>query len=480
MVSPGNADNYSRAPHYDREIEHRSLDDICRGWRHRQLRLVTAPIHRRLSPLHRFGRACAQRHRPVPAHATQSRNLAILAHGQHSICRGIRVSGVVAHGGSLYGLLGKRLVRLVVLAQGAQSSDPCAIPVNETEGLKRYRLGLVVGKFAPLHLGHQWLIDEAARHCNRVLIVSYSKPEFDHCDVPARRRWLAVCCEAHESYVIDDAWLKQTCEDLGTAAEIIPRNDASDEVQQHFLGWLLREVLRKTPDAIFCSEEYGPACAATLTSMLKSEVHAVIVDPTRHHVPISSTQIRRDPHIHRHWMTPRVAAAFVHRIALLGGESTGKTTLAATLAEHCGTTWVPEYGRELWEAQCGVLSDQDLLKIAREQIRREEDCLRLAQRYLFCDTSPLTTLGYSHWMFGKVHPELSLLARRQYDAVVICSSDFPFVQDGTRRDETFRQRQQRWYQEQAAVMDCPILEVTGCVPERVTQVVEWLSSLDLR
>jgi HTH-type transcriptional regulator, transcriptional repressor of NAD biosynthesis genes len=368
----------------------------------------------------------------------------------------------------------------VALAQGAQSSDPCAIPVNETEGLKRYRLGLVVGKFAPLHLGHQWLIDEAARHCNRVLIVSYSKPEFDHCDVPARRRWLAVCCEAHESYVIDDAWLKQTCEDLGTAAEIIPRNDASDEVQQHFLGWLLREVLRKTPDAIFCSEEYGPACAATLTSMLKSEVHAVIVDPTRHHVPISSTQIRRDPHIHRHWMTPRVAAAFVHRIALLGGESTGKTTLAATLAEHCGTTWVPEYGRELWEAQCGVLSDQDLLKIAREQIRREEDCLRLAQRYLFCDTSPLTTLGYSHWMFGKVHPELSLLARRQYDAVVICSSDFPFVQDGTRRDETFRQRQQRWYQEQAAVMDCPILEVTGCVPERVTQVVEWLSSLDLR
>jgi hypothetical protein len=95
MVSPGNADNYSRAPHHDREIEHRSLDDICRGWRHRQLRLVTAPIHRRLSPLHRFGRACAQRHRPVPAHATQSRNLAILAHGQHSICRGIRVSGLL-------------------------------------------------------------------------------------------------------------------------------------------------------------------------------------------------------------------------------------------------------------------------------------------------------------------------------------------------------------------------------------------------
>ena len=60
----------------------------------------------------------------------------------------------------------------------------------------------------------------------------------------------------------------------------------------------------------------------------------------------------------------------------------------------------------------------------------------------------------------------------------MCGPDFPFVQDGTRRDETFRERRQRWYQEQAAVMDCPTLEVTGSVPERVSRVVEWLSSLD--
>ena len=352
--------------------------------------------------------------------------------------------------------------------------------MSETEGPKRYRLGLVVGKFAPLHLGHQWLIDAAARHCNRVLILSYSKPEFDRCGVPARRRWLTAGCADHEFFVIDDAWLQKICDGLGIAAEIIPRNDASDEVQQQFLGWLLREVLRKTPDAMFCSESYGRACAETLTSMLKSYVEAVIVDPTRRHVPVSSTEIRCDPHSNRHWMTPGVAAAFVHRVALLGGESTGKTTLAAALAAHCDTTWVPEYGRELWEGQGGVLSEEDLLKIAHEQIRREEEKLRFARRYLFCDTSPLTTLGYSCWMFGRVHPELASLAKRPYDAVVICRPDFPFVQDGTRREEGFRRQQQTWYQEQAAAMKCPIIEATGRVPERVTHVAKWLSSLDLR
>ena len=33
------------------------------------------------------------------------------------------------------------------------------------------------------------------------------------------------------------------------------------------------------------------------------------------------------------------------------------------------------------------------------------------------------------------------LAARRYDALVLCRPDFPFVQDGTRRDGDFRDRQ---------------------------------------
>jgi nicotinamide riboside kinase len=35
----------------------------------------------------------------------------------------------------------------------------------------------------------------------------------------------------------------------------------------------------------------------------------------------------------------------VRRVAIVGTESTGKTTLAQQLAEHFQTVWVPEYGR---------------------------------------------------------------------------------------------------------------------------------------
>ena len=117
------------------------------------------------------------------------------------------------------------------------------------------------------------------------------------------------------------------------------------------------------------------------------------------------------------------------------------------------------------------------MKIAHEQIRREEAGLQSANRYLFCDTSPLTTAGYGDWMFGRIHPELADLATRRYDAIILCRPDFPFVQDGTRRDEAFRLMQHAWYQEKLGQLNCPILDAAGNVPDRVSSVARWITSL---
>jgi len=340
---------------------------------------------------------------------------------------------------------------------------------------RRFGLGLVVGKFSPLHLGHEWLIQQAAKQCNRLLILSYANPEFDRCDALTRRRWFAARFPEHETLVIDATWPEQTRG--GIAVRPVPLNDSSDEEQQNFLSWLLKDILKRIPDAIFCSEPYGLSCASGLTKALGREVVAVIMDLDRNQFPISATQIRQNPFKQHRWMSPEVADAFVHRIVLLGGESSGKSTLAAALAAHYRTVWVHEYGRELWEQQNGVMSEEDLLIIGHEQIRREEEALRSANRYLFCDTSPLTTLGYSLWMFGRTDPELANLATRAYAAAILCKPDFPFVQDGSRREEAFRDQQYAWYQEQIGTMKCPVLEVGGSVSERVSTVTGWLSTL---
>jgi NadR type nicotinamide-nucleotide adenylyltransferase len=191
-----------------------------------------------------------------------------------------------------------------------------------------------------------------------------------------------------------------------------------------------------------------------------------MVDRDRRTVPISATELRRNPWRQWEFLPPPVARTLVKRIALLGGESSGKTALAARLADELHTSWAPEYGRELWEARGGALGYEDLTRIAREQIRREELALETARGFLFCDTSPLTTLFYSLEMFGRAEAELQLAARRKYAIVVLCAPDFPFVQDGTRRDEAFRRRQHVWYETQLADRGVAYVTARGSLDDR--------------
>jgi HTH-type transcriptional repressor of NAD biosynthesis genes len=297
--------------------------------------------------------------------------------------------------------------------------------------------------------------------------------------VAQRRQWLGARFASHECLVIDDAWLREACAARSLACQPIPRNDEADAVQQHFLAWLLRDVLQRQPDAIFCSEAYGPPCAAVLSQALGLPVQAVVVDLEREQLSIRATQIRARPELAREWLAPEVRAAFVRRVVLLGGESTGKTTLAQALATQLQTTWVAEYGRELWELQGGQLSEADLLRIARTQVHREEAAIAEAADWLVCDTSPLTTLGYSDWMFGRADTALASLAERHYDAVLLCLPDFNFVQDGTRRDEAFRQQQHAWYLAQVTHMNTPCLPLGGPLAKRLHAAAQWLKALPL-
>jgi HTH-type transcriptional repressor of NAD biosynthesis genes len=139
-----------------------------------------------------------------------------------------------------------------------------------------FALGLVVGKFAPLHLGHEWLIDQAARQCDRLLILSYSKPEFHHCAPAVRQQWLAARFPTHEAIVLDDSWLRRKCAVREIPAHPVPGNDASDDAQQQFLAWLLGSVLQRSPDAMFSSEAYGPSCAMVLGTALGRAVTPVV------------------------------------------------------------------------------------------------------------------------------------------------------------------------------------------------------------
>ena len=163
------------------------------------------------------------------------------------------------------------------------------------------------------------------------------------------------------------------------------------------------------------------------------------------------------------------------RVALLGGESSGKTTLARSLAATLGTVWVPEYGRELWEAVRRTLTADELVQVARTQVAWEDEHADRAHGWLVCDTTPLTTLQYCLHDHGHAPAELHALARRPYDVTVLCQPDFDFVQDGCRRDDGFRAAQHAWTLARLADMGVSPLVVRGSADTRLAQVLAHLA-----
>lgn len=346
---------------------------------------------------------------------------------------------------------------------------------------RRFQRGLVVGKFSPLHRGHEFVINRAAEECAEVVLLSYSKPEFPGCDAGRREEWLSALFPETRRLVVTDERLKHWA-GPGKEPREVPHNDSSDLTHRRFCGFLCTQVLGVTVDAAFTSEDYGEGFARELTRYFRQHapgsppVRHILVDRDRIEFPVSGTLLRQDIHAHRDSLSPVVYASFVERVSLLGGECSGKSTLAEILAREFGTSFTSEYGRDLWEEKSGALVFEDMQRIAEAQIRREDAAALRATRFLFCDTSPLTTLFYSRHLFSRAAPVLETLAGRAYHHTLLCAPDFPFVQDGTRQAQAFRARQHEWYRNELNRRQIPFQVVTGSIEDRVRQVRNSLTS----
>ncbi len=166
----------------------------------------------------------------------------------------------------------------------------------------------------------------------------------------------------------------------------------------------------------------------------------------------------------------------VSRVAILGAESSGKSTLAAALATHYGTLWVPEYLREFVEVHGRVPEEGDQYGIARTQMEREDAAAVNAARFLFCDTTPLMTGLYSRWYWGRVDAQLALLERRHdYAYTIVTAPDSPWEADGLQREsEQVRQTIHEQLLQMLAERGIPYLLVTGSLPQRMLQTARLL------
>ena len=168
--------------------------------------------------------------------------------------------------------------------------------------------------------------------------------------------------------------------------------------------------------------------------------------------------------------------AGVARIAILGAESSGKSTLSEALARRYDTVWVPEYLREFVEVQARVPREDDQFGIARTQLAREDAAARVARRYLFCDTTALMTALYSQVYWGRVDAQLAqLAARHAYTVTLVTAPDGPWEPDGLQREsEEVRQMVHRMLLETLEARAIPYVLLEGGLAQRLRRVESLL------
>ena len=88
------------------------------------------------------------------------------------------------------------------------------------------------------------------------------------------------------------------------------------------------------------------------------------------------------------------------RVAVVGSECSGKTTLAAALAAHYQTAWVPEFARQFVIDKGAAPDYEDVEAIARGQIVLEDEKADEASRLLIEDTDLFSTVLYSRHYYG--------------------------------------------------------------------------------
>jgi NadR type nicotinamide-nucleotide adenylyltransferase len=276
------------------------------------------------------------------------------------------------------------------------------------------RRGFLLGKFMPPHAGHLSLIRAARALVDELTVLVC---------------WLPDDPIAGEARL---AWMRELCPDCRVVGhgEFVPQEPQDSADFWPIWRGIVAAVHPEPIDYLFAGEAYGAQLARQVGGLfvpLGGRVLGLGDDPV---AGLSSTAVRADPAAHWPYLPVPVRAHYRRTICLHGAESTGKTTLAARLAQATGALTVGEYGRSHCEAHREPLTLDDLLLIGRAQQAMIASASEWAGPLLIADTDALMTAAWTEMLLGERLAELMALPKA--DLYLLLEPDLPWVDDGTR------------------------------------------------
>lgn len=280
-----------------------------------------------------------------------------------------------------------------------------------------YKSGVVIGKFMPLHKGHVHMLEFAKNTCEHLTIL------VDHLD--------GETISANKRVEV----LKKTFPDSKiTVKKVSKKMPQSPDEHPAFWDIWREEIRQNSPDnldVIVGAMDYVKDLANVLS------VDFLMIDKQRNFMPISATEIRDNPIKNWKYLAPHSKELFVKKVVVIGGESTGKTTLTKALADSFETVWVPEYARTAIEEdnKCDLSTFQ---KIINGQHSLMTAMLPHAHNgVIFYDTDLLATEIWLRKMFPKSHTKMNqelfqLTQTKKPDLYVLTNNEVDWISDDVR------------------------------------------------
>lgn len=150
--------------------------------------------------------------------------------------------------------------------------------------MENKKIGFTIGKFAPFHKGHQFLIETALKEMDKMIVVVY---DTDLIDIKTEER---------------ANWIKQLYPDVEIKfAHNPPKqyglDDESVKIQMEYLSKIINE---EPVTHFYSSEKYGE-CVAKYMNLVDRRV-----DNERITVPIRAAMIRENLDQNREWIENNV------------------------------------------------------------------------------------------------------------------------------------------------------------------------------
>lgn len=321
-----------------------------------------------------------------------------------------------------------------------------------------FKNGFLLGKFYGFHIGHAFLIESALTHCEHLTVLVATIPKED---ISGVYRYEAV-----KEYFKDYSNVTVCHYD-----KYLPQEPSEDP---HFWDKWIPVILKTCPDIdiVFASEDY----AKDIVQNLGVNVAYKVIDKHRESVTISGTDIRNNPMKYYDYIAPTMRWYFNKKIAILGAESVGKSTMTKRLADYYRTSYAIEYGRIHCENNKRKLLDDDFVIITDEQQISIDTANRDAYKIMFSDTEALTTkvflpkycLKYANITEKYIS---QFIKKQEFDCYIVLSADNISTQDGTRNFLSDRQSHQEAIIKELDLYKKNYVVLTGSYEEKFLKAI---------